>query len=581
MGRTTEGPDEPGTSFAISSITPLNAVAPPDISVISTCCEECLEDLDGPCYEHADVKRIIFDKPPVPLAYSSLPEALRIIGVHPSKNEEMVFAKQEIQVWTLFGPLIAPLVPLDGLKEGPPRYTMWSEETRVLQAYDLSDDFLCNWIKFVRPAISKTKANVIAYQQRGSVYLVAVRDILPSTELRVYIKLPKSGAIPSDQLSALVQSLLSSYNRREVQNDEQAEVDEVEMELPPRQRRTARKRKHLNEADKVEGENDIQEIFEAKVSKAEKGMGYGQESEECPAEMVEKVPPKRKRLFHSQRSKEVESSKDQGLLESVSWVGESSSTLSSSSDRPGEGTALEENVNVIDGSFPEGETSKPIKRRRNEKKVLRQVEGKADRSKYWLRRKEKLAQMTEEEREVWRAKKRIENQRNSKRPNVIREKLLEGLSLTPEEQLKREKKLAFSREKAAERRTKDRIAKGKPAEPNKNYGRKKFPLFDWQIAARRAAGIVEEPQPEEPSPQKSTGPLGYAPPFRRKLRLGLPLTPEEQLRYEKHLVFGRESSRRRSRLKRIAKGLDPEPMKCHKPGGVPYRKPDFAWQMTE
>ncbi|GAU87609.1 hypothetical protein RvY_00431-2 [Ramazzottius varieornatus] len=139
--------DPSGANDATFSVVRIEA----DALVIATYCEKCQEDLDGPCYEHADARRIIFDKAPIPLAYSSLPDDLCLLNVQPL-GKAMVLAKRKIEASTLFGPLIAPLVPLDELEEGPPRYTMWSEEAQELQAYDLSDDFLCNWIKLVRPS---------------------------------------------------------------------------------------------------------------------------------------------------------------------------------------------------------------------------------------------------------------------------------------------------------------------------------------------------------------------------------------------------------------------------------------------
>ena len=41
---------------------------------------KCQEDLDGPCFEHTSPAGIIYDKPPIPLAYSSLPNELSISG---------------------------------------------------------------------------------------------------------------------------------------------------------------------------------------------------------------------------------------------------------------------------------------------------------------------------------------------------------------------------------------------------------------------------------------------------------------------------------------------------------------------
>ena len=118
-------------------------------------CEKCQQDLDGPCFEHTDIRMIVFDKVPVPLAYSSLPDILQLRSGQPRSTGtrlvfstwrrrdyrpiqyrfltyfagNAVFAKESIEAWTLFGPLIAPLIPLDEATEKEFRYILRPEET--------------------------------------------------------------------------------------------------------------------------------------------------------------------------------------------------------------------------------------------------------------------------------------------------------------------------------------------------------------------------------------------------------------------------------------------------------------------
>ncbi|GAU87605.1 hypothetical protein RvY_00429 [Ramazzottius varieornatus] len=530
------------SSSNVASVSAIGAEA--DSLDISTRCEKCLEDLDGPCYEHADVKRIIFDKPPNPLAYSSLPDAICLLDGQLPRKEEMVIAKRKIEALTLFGPLIAPLVPLYELKEGPPRYTIWSEEAQELQAYDMRDNFLCNWIKFIRPCSSRKEANVIAYQQRGSVYLVAVRDIFPSEELRVYNKLPNSGAIQSHQLSALVLSLLASCKR-------------PGSELP-----------QVNNIDNI------------------------------VLEMAQKVASKRKRVFRTRRTKmealpvNVESS----LFGSIGNGG----IECCRDDGSSEITVVEESVNE-ERQPQTDECAKPLGRRRKQTKdwywldarykagnmtdeekkhfesdertlEQRKVE-EANRLKHSfekrVRRKNKLAQMTEEEREAYDARKREANAtyyarnapNNNKLLKLVREKYIQGLPLTAEELAQYEAYLKRNREKNALMRRKTLIAAGRDPEKVSKRGPGKGPMFAWQLARRETTNVVDEADVEaarciavEERNKNGTS----IPSYRLKLRQELPLTSEELAAYQKELARKRERDRRYYRKTKIAQGLQPK-----------------------
>ena len=115
-----------------------------------------------------------------------------------------ITAKVKIKSGVLFGPLIAPKIPLDEAEE-PLQYVLWSEETQELLAYDLDNDYSCNWIKFMQPSCDADEINVMAYQQRDYLYFVTLKEILPNTPLRVYVKIasccePPSGWTDVDSL---------------------------------------------------------------------------------------------------------------------------------------------------------------------------------------------------------------------------------------------------------------------------------------------------------------------------------------------------------------------------------------------
>ena len=103
-------------------------------------------------------------------------------------EDKTIIAKGKFGRGMLLGPLIAPLVPVNEV-EKPSRYVLWSEDTQELLAYDLRCDYSCNWIKFMQPSRNCDEINVMAYQQRGSLYFVTLKEILPDSELRVYAKI--------------------------------------------------------------------------------------------------------------------------------------------------------------------------------------------------------------------------------------------------------------------------------------------------------------------------------------------------------------------------------------------------------
>ena len=121
-----------------------------------------------------------------------------------SDSDKMIIATAKLKAGTLLGPLIAPLIPLDE-PEDPSRYVLWSEDTQELLAYDLSNDYSCNWIKFMQPSWNSDEINVMAYQQGEFIYFITLKEMLPNTQLRVYVKIasccePPPGWIDVDSM---------------------------------------------------------------------------------------------------------------------------------------------------------------------------------------------------------------------------------------------------------------------------------------------------------------------------------------------------------------------------------------------
>ena len=125
------------------------------------------------------------------------------------------------------------------------------------QAYDLSDDFLSNWIKFIRPSSSLEEANLIAYQQRGSVYLVSIGAIDPSAELRVYVKKSRRCSSPAIQLPPVGEPPFStSRAKRRIQSVAEESISE---NIPSKSKKVSRKSRKEPSVEKSTERNERNE----------------------------------------------------------------------------------------------------------------------------------------------------------------------------------------------------------------------------------------------------------------------------------------------------------------------------------
>ncbi|OQV16381.1 putative PR domain zinc finger protein 10 [Hypsibius exemplaris] len=150
-------------------------IAQPNPEVFCTVCGVVKE---GPCCVfHTNC---IADSPIQPFAYASLPKELQIdcrIGM----KQKGVFTKVALAVPSVFGPLIGDVS--SDIRPSS-RYYL-EEEDGSFRHFHLDSDQRSNWMKFVRPAESEDKANLLAFQQNGQIYFASTRAVDADEELRV------------------------------------------------------------------------------------------------------------------------------------------------------------------------------------------------------------------------------------------------------------------------------------------------------------------------------------------------------------------------------------------------------------
>ncbi|KAB0405051.1 hypothetical protein E2I00_012260 [Balaenoptera physalus] len=150
-------------------------------------CEECNNAHSSVCPKHGPLHPIP-NRPVLTRARASLPLVLyidRFLGG--------VFSKRRIPKRTQFGPVEGPLVRESELKD---RYIhlkvsldKGDRKDRDLHEdlwFELSDETLCNWMMFVRPAQNHLEQNLVAYQYGHHVYYTTIKNVEPKQELKVW-----------------------------------------------------------------------------------------------------------------------------------------------------------------------------------------------------------------------------------------------------------------------------------------------------------------------------------------------------------------------------------------------------------
>ncbi|KAM6159402.1 PR domain zinc finger protein 10 isoform 7-T7 [Rhynchocyon petersi] len=150
-------------------------------------CEECNNAHSSVCPKHGPLHPIP-NRPVLTRARASLPLVLyidRFLGG--------VFSKRRIPKRTQFGPVEAPLVRGSELKDCYIHLKVsldkGDRKERDLHEdlwFELSDETLCNWMMFVRPAQNHLEQNLVAYQYGHHVYYTTIKNIEPKQELKVW-----------------------------------------------------------------------------------------------------------------------------------------------------------------------------------------------------------------------------------------------------------------------------------------------------------------------------------------------------------------------------------------------------------
>nr|XP_060160283.1 PR domain zinc finger protein 10 isoform X2 [Globicephala melas] len=150
-------------------------------------CEECNNAHSSVCPKHGPLHPIP-NRPVLTRARASLPLVLyidRFLGG--------VFSKRRIPKRTQFGPVEGPLVRESELKDCYIHLKVsldkGDRKDRDLHEdlwFELSDETLCNWMMFVRPAQNHLEQNLVAYQYGHHVYYTTIKNVEPKQELKVW-----------------------------------------------------------------------------------------------------------------------------------------------------------------------------------------------------------------------------------------------------------------------------------------------------------------------------------------------------------------------------------------------------------
>uniref|UniRef100_A0A8C0WS32 PR domain zinc finger protein 10 n=1 Tax=Castor canadensis TaxID=51338 RepID=A0A8C0WS32_CASCN len=150
-------------------------------------CEECNNAHSSVCPKHGPLHPIP-NRPVLTRARASLPLVLyidRFLGG--------VFSKRRIPKRTQFGPVEGPLVRGSELKDCYIHLKVsldkGDRKDRDLHEdlwFELSDESLCNWMMFVRPAQNHLEQNLVAYQYGHHVYYTTIKNVEPKQELKVW-----------------------------------------------------------------------------------------------------------------------------------------------------------------------------------------------------------------------------------------------------------------------------------------------------------------------------------------------------------------------------------------------------------
>uniref|UniRef100_A0AAZ3PVI2 PR domain zinc finger protein 10 n=1 Tax=Oncorhynchus tshawytscha TaxID=74940 RepID=A0AAZ3PVI2_ONCTS len=179
----TEDSDEEDDDEDDSDLDDWEPSAPQAFTPHNLWCEECNISNTSVCVKHGALHPIP-NRPVVSRARASLPLVLyidRFLGG--------VFSKRRIPKRTQFGPVEGPLVRQGQLHDHYIHLKVkgnWESTGSDDMWVDLSDEDICNWLMFVRPAQNHLEQNLVAYQYGSEIFYTTIKNIQPKQELKVW-----------------------------------------------------------------------------------------------------------------------------------------------------------------------------------------------------------------------------------------------------------------------------------------------------------------------------------------------------------------------------------------------------------
>ncbi|XP_055334121.1 zinc finger and BTB domain-containing protein 17-like [Paramacrobiotus metropolitanus] len=137
-------------------------------------CKICKRRFTGePCWIHA---KTVSDRVVTPLAVASLPDVLYFEPTDNYPHNKAVHTSRFLPIYTVFGPLIAPVSALPDTHL--PGVT-------PLDSSRFENDYFCNWMKYVRVADDPRDHNIAVCFRGDDLMFVTTRPVRPHEELKM------------------------------------------------------------------------------------------------------------------------------------------------------------------------------------------------------------------------------------------------------------------------------------------------------------------------------------------------------------------------------------------------------------
>ncbi|ELU00380.1 hypothetical protein CAPTEDRAFT_221119 [Capitella teleta] len=154
-------------------------------SVHDIWCEDCQISHQYDCVEHK--LKAVYDRVVLSRAWASLPSHLQIFRLGEASSTELgVFAKKAFPKRIQFGPFVAEHVLNRDQLTNPKFFLQVEQEDGQVAYLEASDENKCNWMMFVRPAVTYEEQNLVAYQYGNGIFFTTIKPIEPRQELKVW-----------------------------------------------------------------------------------------------------------------------------------------------------------------------------------------------------------------------------------------------------------------------------------------------------------------------------------------------------------------------------------------------------------